>query len=123
MLGENVAAMQKTAEFAKVIGQDEELLAKTCARAQQSGQIETVVVRREHNDVHIMWIETKIRFLGYREKSTLFYLAMNEIGASMRSTETISEHTEQLKELLQDEEYIVECARTLSSIHDEDISY
>lgn len=122
MLGENVAAMQKTAEFAKVIGQDEELLAKTCARAQQSGQIETVVVRREHNDGHIMWIETKIRFLGYREKSTLFYLAMNEIGASMRSTETISEHTEQLKELLQDEEYIVECARTLSSIHDEDIA-
>ncbi|MDD3279750.1 MAG: EAL domain-containing protein [Lachnospiraceae bacterium] len=122
MLGEDAAQMQQEPAFAHVVEQDEQLMVKACINALQSGRIETAIIRRNHQDGHLMWIEAKVRFLGRRGKHTVFYLALNEATEGVRSVVDTGERTDQLKELLKDEENIVECARTLSSIHDEDLA-
>ncbi|MDD3360932.1 MAG: EAL domain-containing protein [Hespellia sp.] len=122
MLGENAAQMQQASPFSKIVDQDEIFLVKGCVRAQQSGKMESVVFRRLHRDGHLMWIDCKIRFMGYRESGTIFYFAMNESGESMHPAYHMNDNVTQLQELLADEENIVECARTLSGIHDEDMA-
>ena len=69
----NVHPIERVAE------EDRDRLLSTCENALNSGNVETVVIQRLHEDGHIMWLEIHIKYLGYSGEGQIFVFSFINI--------------------------------------------